>query len=72
MDSQINSADVKISARRLAFLKNSTIFTHTEFPGVMTIAEESTAWPQATRPPYIGGPGFSFKWPEHGLDASTR
>jgi 1,4-alpha-glucan branching enzyme len=44
------------------FLRKFNHVTHTEFPGVMTIAEESTAWPQVTRPPYIGGLGFSFKW----------
>jgi 1,4-alpha-glucan branching enzyme len=44
------------------FLRKFNHITHTEFPGVMTIAEESTAWPLVTRPPYIGGLGFSFKW----------
>ncbi len=44
------------------FLRQFNHLVHTEFPGVMTIAEESTAWPQVTRPPYLGGLGFSFKW----------
>jgi 1,4-alpha-glucan branching enzyme len=44
------------------FLKHFNHVVHTEYPGVATIAEESTAWPQVTRPPYIGGLGFSFKW----------
>jgi len=52
----------------IEFLKNFNHITHTEFPGVMTIAEESTAWPQVTRPPYIGGLGFLLQV-EHGLDA---
>jgi len=44
------------------FIRKFNHVTHTEFPGIMTIAEESTAWPQVTRPPYLGGLGFSFKW----------
>jgi 1,4-alpha-glucan branching enzyme len=46
----------------IEFLRKFNHLAHTEFPGVMTIAEESTAWPQVTRPPYLGGLGFSFKW----------
>ncbi|HEY6169510.1 MAG TPA: 1,4-alpha-glucan branching protein GlgB [Verrucomicrobiae bacterium] len=46
----------------IEFLKTFNHIVHTEHPGVITIAEESTAWPQVTRPPYLGGLGFSFKW----------
>ncbi|MGN6642690.1 MAG: 1,4-alpha-glucan branching protein GlgB [Verrucomicrobiota bacterium] len=46
----------------IEFLRQFNHITHVEFPGVVTIAEESTAWPLVTRPPYLGGLGFSFKW----------
>ena len=44
------------------FLRKFNHLAHVEFPGLITIAEESTAWPLVTRPPYLGGLGFSFKW----------
>ena len=46
----------------IAFLKRLNEVTHGECPGTVTIAEESTAWPQVSRPTYGGGLGFSFKW----------
>jgi 1,4-alpha-glucan branching enzyme len=46
----------------IAFLKQLNEVTHSECPGSMTIAEESTAWPQVSRPTYDGGLGFTFKW----------
>ena len=46
----------------VAFLKelNETIYERE--PGVVTIAEESTDWPAVSRPTYVGGLGFGFKW----------
>jgi 1,4-alpha-glucan branching enzyme len=44
------------------FLRELNTITHTQQPGTIVIAEESTAWPQITRPPDQGGMGFSMKW----------
>jgi 1,4-alpha-glucan branching enzyme len=46
----------------IEFLKVFNIQTHQHFPGTLTIAEESTAWPGVSRPTYVGGLGFSLKW----------
>jgi 1,4-alpha-glucan branching enzyme len=44
------------------FLKQTNEWCYEGFPGIMTIAEESTAWPGVSRPTYLGGLGFGFKW----------
>jgi 1,4-alpha-glucan branching enzyme len=44
------------------FLKRFNEVAYERFPGIMTIAEESTAWPGVSRPTYLGGLGFGFKW----------
>ncbi|HMO65043.1 MAG TPA: 1,4-alpha-glucan branching protein GlgB, partial [Verrucomicrobiota bacterium] len=46
----------------IAFLREFNHLVHVEHPGVATIAEESTAWPMVSRPPFVGGLGFSLKW----------
>ncbi|HZW35662.1 MAG TPA: 1,4-alpha-glucan branching protein GlgB, partial [Candidatus Deferrimicrobiaceae bacterium] len=46
----------------IAFLKRMNELVHAKHPGAMTIAEESTAWPMVSRPVYLGGLGFTFKW----------
>ena len=46
----------------VAFLREMNIMVHDKFPGALTMAEESTAWPGVSRPVYLGGLGFSIKW----------
>jgi 1,4-alpha-glucan branching enzyme len=44
------------------FLRQLNTLTHGESPGSMMVAEESTAWPSVSRPAYLGGLGFTYKW----------
>ncbi|MEV0585695.1 1,4-alpha-glucan branching protein GlgB [Nonomuraea sp. NPDC050310] len=44
------------------FLKELNEVCYRRVPGIATIAEESTAWPGVSRPVYLGGLGFGFKW----------
>ncbi len=46
----------------IEFFKRFNLLVYQEHPDVMTIAEESTAWPMVSRPTYVGGLGFGFKW----------
>ncbi len=44
------------------FLQEMNATVHKRHPGVVTVAEESTAWPGVTRPTDVGGLGFTMKW----------
>lgn len=46
----------------VTFLRQLNEAVYAEVPGTITVAEESTSWPLVSRPTYIGGLGFSFKW----------
>lgn len=56
----------------IAFLQSLNAMVHGEFPGALTIAEESTAWPQVSRPTWVGGLGFSMKWNMGWMNDSLR
>ena len=44
------------------FMKQLNTVTHGRVSGTITVAEESTSWPAVSRPTYVGGLGFTFKW----------
>jgi len=46
----------------LDFMKEFNTVVHSDYPGVVTVAEESTAWAMVSRPTYVGGLGFTLKW----------
>jgi 1,4-alpha-glucan branching enzyme len=46
----------------VTFLQQLNALTHGRQPGTITVAEESTSWPGVSRPTYVGGLGFTYKW----------
>ncbi len=52
----------KENIEAIEFIQQLNYECHVRFPGVLTIAEESTAWTGVSRPTYLGGLGFSMKW----------
>jgi 1,4-alpha-glucan branching enzyme len=46
----------------ISFLRELNVAVHDQCPGALMIAEESTSWPQVSRPTYLGGLGFDIKW----------
>lgn len=52
----------KENIEAIHFLRTVNEQVYAAFPDALMIAEESTAWPQVSRPTYVGGLGFGFKW----------
>ncbi|QFG25237.1 1,4-alpha-glucan branching protein GlgB [Actinomadura sp. WMMB 499] len=46
----------------ISFLQEMNATVYKRNPGIITVAEESTAWPGVSRPTHLGGLGFGFKW----------
>ncbi|MFO1145342.1 MAG: alpha amylase C-terminal domain-containing protein [Rhodospirillales bacterium] len=52
----------KENLEAIEFLKHTNSILHARYPGILMIAEESTSWPNVSRPTDQGGLGFGFKW----------
>lgn len=52
----------KENLEAIAFLKDLNCAMYEDFPGIQMTAEESTSWPMVTKPVWLGGLGFGYKW----------
>lgn len=57
-----NKLGGNINLEAVGFLKRFNEIIHDKHPGILTAAEESTAYPMVSRPIYKGGLGFDLKW----------
>ncbi|HEY2774247.1 MAG TPA: 1,4-alpha-glucan branching protein GlgB [Candidatus Binatia bacterium] len=57
-----NASGGRENVEAVSFLRDLNEAVYGEFDGVQTYAEESTSWPQVSRPTSSGGLGFGFKW----------
>ena len=57
-----NNYGGKENIEAISFIRSVNEAAYTRHPDIQTIAEESTAWPMVSRPPYLGGLGFGMKW----------
>ena len=57
-----NSKGTNENLEAICFLKKLNEIIFKDYPNVLVIAEESTAWPGVTSPTYMGGLGFNYKW----------
>jgi 1,4-alpha-glucan branching enzyme len=62
----------KENIEAIEFLRRFNAEVYGHFPDVQTIAEESTAWPMVSRPTYVGGLGFGYKWDMGWMHDSLR
>ncbi len=57
-----NEDGSNVNREAVAFLRRVNELAYAQYPGIITVAEESTAWLGVSHPAYSGGLGFGFKW----------
>jgi 1,4-alpha-glucan branching enzyme len=57
-----NKYGTRENLEAISFLRRLNEEIYKNYPNAQTVAEESTAWPMVSKPTYVGGLGFGFKW----------